>query len=154
MHCHCLRKREETDKLIWSPDYQLKLIAENVKQLVTQQTAILYEHIEPALSEANIRILRRFDDLGARERERLRTFFTEELELNEFPVDTQELSMLIAFACAKGGVTSVALTWAGQQRESGPSVSLENFDFINGKPRQDLWNESTPVFQQRVAFSK
>jgi polyphosphate kinase len=77
----------ENDDLIWTPDYQLKLIADNVKQFAAQQHSILSDHLEPSLaSEANIHIVKSFEDLSAREKERLHLYFVDELELLLTPI--------------------------------------------------------------------
>jgi len=77
---------EEEDPLIWSPDHQLKLIAENVKQLSHHQSQILHTHLEPRLAEEGVHITKRFADLSPNERERLTKYFTEELELLLTPI--------------------------------------------------------------------
>ena len=77
---------DENDDLIWTPDYQLKLIADNVKQFVAQQHSILSDHLEPSLASANIHIIKSFKDLSSNEKERLHLYFIDELELLLTPI--------------------------------------------------------------------
>ena len=81
-----IKEKNQSAALTWSPDYQLELIAENVKQLSDRQTSILHDHLEPKLAEKNIHIMKRFEALSPNEQKRLSKYFTEELELLLTPI--------------------------------------------------------------------
>ncbi len=80
------RLLRSTNALRWSPTTTLAHIADNVKDFMRHQSRILDAHLLPALAAHHIHIVHRFEDLPSGEQARLRTYFSEELELLLTPI--------------------------------------------------------------------
>ncbi len=147
--CVWWRLREERDRLVWSPEHQLALIAANVKELVAQQGAILLEHIAPALRVAGGGIVRRFEDLGAGERARLRRVFTEELELLLTPI-ALDPSQPFPFLPSLGIGIAVRLQEDGLDSQVVQGRGSPSYAVVSIPPTVDRWVEVEGEEGQRL----
>lgn len=62
----------------WTPDYQLKLISQKVRPMLTAQSDCLYDEVLPALAEHDIYI-RDYTDLEQYQQEQLRDYYLREV---------------------------------------------------------------------------